>query len=61
MPRRPRKQTSEAQHRATMTNLCLANLGRLADCFNKAGHYDFEMLAKDLDAKFRGKLKMKAR
>lgn len=46
-----------AQHAATMTNLCLATLGRLESVFNRAGHYDFEMLTRDLDSKFRAKLK----
>lgn len=57
MTKRRKHTPSPAQHAATMTNLCLANLGRQASLFNRAGHYDFEMLVKDLDAKFRAKLK----
>lgn len=55
--RKSTKTPSPAQHIATMTNLCLANLGRQISLFQRAGHHDFEMLTKDLDAKFRAKLK----
>lgn len=48
---------TEAEHRATMTNLCLASISRLARAFNGAGHYDFEKRVEELEADFRGKLK----
>lgn len=57
MPRRRSSKPTEAQQRASMNNHCLRALGGLRESFNKAGHYDFEMLVKDLDAKFRAKLK----
>lgn len=57
MPKRRYTPRTEAQKHATMVNFCLRSLAGLAFSFNKAGHYDFEMLTKDLDAKFRAKLK----
>jgi hypothetical protein len=48
---------SPAQAQASMENFCLRALAGLDACFTKAGHHDFAMLAQDLDAKFRAKLK----
>ena len=46
-----------AQQRAILDNGCLRALAGLATQFKLAGHHDFEMKVKSLDAEFRGKLK----
>jgi hypothetical protein len=51
------RKPSPAQQRATANNNCLRILAGLQLAFVQAGHYDFEKLTEDLDARFRAKLK----
>lgn len=57
MARRKYEQKSPAQQRAMLNNSCLRSLAGLAWVFRMAGHHDFEALTKELDDKFRNKLK----
>jgi len=57
MTRRKPAPRTPAQAAAIRENNCLRMLAALQTAFAQAGHYDFEKLTEDLDAKFRAKLK----
>lgn len=50
---------SHARQRALLNNSCLRSFGGLEAMLRKAGHHDYEHLVRELDVKFREKLKGK--
>jgi len=52
---RQSKRPTERQHQAVMENLAIAAMSRLQTILQKAGHYDFQQRARELEEQFRAK------